>query len=435
MEHTKKDKSKVNAKIEEQLQKLEGLDDNSQRAVKLTVQQLRYLLINSSNGETAYHKLLQETIDTKERLQAAVEQEHNKTTIQKYKKHIREHMDKIESYIDALELASIDFVERETDIYIKNSESFEDEIIKLAIIKEEYGELEKEYNSLKNTYDNISKELEETRTATTTLKDENENKIKIIEELEKELVSVKEKLISESRKVTDLIEKDNNEIKELQSKLAEETKSRINSEQEMFKMKTREESVLNERDSFKQRAEDLKDQNEHLNSRLEQLETDRTKKEVTISTLTEEKTNLDKEIIRLKNDMNNVERDHEIQLKELNDKNDALDKEIQNNKEKYKETINKLNNFNANLLKEKEENEREYNEKIKGMEEKIKQLESERVYLKENENKLETALKDERERYEKIISEKTKLEIQLQDQGLMNKNQKMKSKKLKKGNE
>lgn len=69
------------------------------------------------------------------------------------------------------------------------------------------------------------------------------------------------------------------------------------------------------------------------------------------------------------------------------------------------------------------------------MEEKIKQLESERVYLKENENKLETALKDERERYEKIISEKTKLEMQLQDQGLMNKNQKMKSKKLKKGNE
>ena len=69
------------------------------------------------------------------------------------------------------------------------------------------------------------------------------------------------------------------------------------------------------------------------------------------------------------------------------------------------------------------------------MEEKIKQLESERVYLKENENKLETALKDERERYEKIISEKTKLEIQLQDQGLMNKNQKMKSKKLKNDNE
>ncbi len=69
------------------------------------------------------------------------------------------------------------------------------------------------------------------------------------------------------------------------------------------------------------------------------------------------------------------------------------------------------------------------------MEEKIKQLESERVYLKENENKLETALKDERERYEKIISEKTKLEMQLQDQGLMNKNQKMKSKKLKNDNE
>ena len=45
-------------------------------------------------------------------------------------------MDKIESYIDALELASIDFVERETDIYIKNSESFENEIIKLAIIKD-----------------------------------------------------------------------------------------------------------------------------------------------------------------------------------------------------------------------------------------------------------------------------------------------------------
>ena len=142
-----KNKNEMNNKIDEQLKKLEGLDSNTQRAVKLTVEQMKYLLSNSEDGETAYHKLFQKVIDTKEKLQLAVEQEHNKTTIQKYKKYIQEHMSKIEGYIDALELASRDFVDRETDIYLKNSETFEDEIAKLAIIKEEYAELEKEYNS------------------------------------------------------------------------------------------------------------------------------------------------------------------------------------------------------------------------------------------------------------------------------------------------
>ena len=101
----------MNNKIDEQLKKLEGLDSNTQRAVKLTVEQMKYLLSNSEDGETAYHKLFQKVIDTKEKLQLAVEQEHNKTTIQKYKKYIQEHMSKIEGYIDALELASRDFVD------------------------------------------------------------------------------------------------------------------------------------------------------------------------------------------------------------------------------------------------------------------------------------------------------------------------------------
>ena len=342
MEHTKKDKSKMNAKIEEQLKKLEGLDDNSQRAVKLTVQQLRYLLINSASGETAYHKLLQETIDTKERLQAAVEQEHNKTTIQKYKKHIREHMDKIESYIDALELASIDFVEREVDIYIKESESFEDEIIKLAIIKEEYGELEKEYNSLKDAYEDTNKELEEIRTTVTTLEGENENKIKTIEGLEKELVSVKEKLISESRKVTDLIEKDNDEIKELQSKLTQETKSRMEAEQKMFEMELRETSILNEKESFKERVKELKEQNGSLNSRLERLEIDTIDKAKKILELIEEKNELDKQNMELENikkEKNELETSLKSQREEYEQvmkEKAELEKEIRMLKEKNK---------------------------------------------------------------------------------------------------
>lgn len=429
-----KNKNEMNNKIDEQLKKLEGLDGNTQRAVKLTVEQMKYLLSNSENGETAYHKLFQQVIETKEKLQLAVEQEHNKTTIQKYKKNIREHMDKIEAYIDALELASVDFVERETDIYLKNSESFEDEIIKLAIIKEEYGELEKEYNSLKIKNEDTNKELDDTKSTVVTLENENENAIKIIEELKSELVEVKEKLISESRKVTDLVEKDNNEIKELQSKLAQETESKINSEQEMFKIKVKETSILNERDSFKQRAEDLKEQNKSLTNRLEQLEVDRSKKEEIISELTKENSKLDKGIIELENNIKNIEKDHKIEIKELNNINATLGIEIENNKEEYKKITNEiqekheteiaeLNNSIVKLLEEKENRESEHNKKIKEMKKIIEQIKieneknkTELLFAKENKDKLETSLKEGREKYEKIISEKTKLEVQLENQ-------------------
>lgn len=428
------DKNERNDKLEEQLKKLEGLDDNTQRTVKLTVEQMKYLLNSSENGETAYHKLFQQVIETKEKLQLAVEQEHNKTTIQKYKKNIREHMEKIEGYIDALELASIDFVCRETDIYLKNSESFEDEIAKLSVIENEYEDLKKEYDSLRIKNEETDKELNDTKAAATKLGEENKNQLKTIEGLNSELITVKEKLIAESRKVTDLVEKDNNEIKELQSKLAQETESKINSEQEMFKMKARETSILNERDSFEQRAEDLKEQNKSLTNRLERLEVDRSKKEEIISELSKENSNLDKGIIELKNNIKNVEKDHKIEVKELNNINAALSIEIKNNKEEYKKKINEIqvkheaeiteiNNSIVKLLEEKENRESEHNKKIKGMEKIIEQIKieneknkTELLFAKENKDKLETSLRDEREKYEKIISEKTKLEVQLENQ-------------------
>lgn len=428
------DKNERNDKLEEQLKKLEGLDDNTQRTVKLTVEQMKYLLNSSENGETAYHKLFQQVIETKEKLQLAVEQEHNKTTIQKYKKNIREHMEKIEGYIDALELASIDFVCRETDIYLKNSESFEDEIAKLSVIENEYEDLKKEYDSLRIKNEETDKELNDTKAAATKLGEENKNQLKTIEGLNSELITVKEKLIAESRKVTDLVEKDNNEIKELQSKLAQETESKINSEQEMFKMKARETSILNERDSFEQRAEDLKEQNKSLTNRLERLEVDRSKKEEIISELSKENSNLDKGIIELKNNIKNVEKDHKIEVKELNNINAALSIETKNNKEEYKKKINEIqvkheaeiteiNNSIVKLLEEKENRESEHNKKIKGMEKIIEQIKieneknkTELLFAKENKDKLETSLRDEREKYEKIISEKTKLEVQLENQ-------------------
>ena len=413
------DKNERNDKLEEQLKKLEGLDDNTQRTVKLTVEQMKYLLNSSENGETAYHKLFQQVIETKEKLQLAVEQEHNKTTIQKYKKNIREHMEKIEGYIDALELASIDFVCRETDIYLKNSESFEDEIAKLSVIENEYEDLKKEYDSLRIKNEETDKELNDTKAAATKLGEKNKNQLKTIEGLNSELITVKEKLIAESRKVTDLVEKDNNEIKELQSKLAQETESKINSEQEMFKMKARETSILNERDSFEQRAEDLKEQNKSLTNRLERLEVDRSKKEEIISELSKENSNLDKGIIELKNNIKNVEKDHKIEVKELNNINAALIIETKNNKEE----ITEINNSIVKLLEEKENRESEHNKKIKGMEKIIEQIKieneknkTELLFAKENKDKLETSLRDEREKYEKIISEKTKLEVQLENQ-------------------
>ena len=447
-----KNKNEMNNKIDEQLKKLEGLDNNTQRTVKLTVEQMKYLLSSSENGETRYHKLFQKVIETKEKLQLAVEQEHNKTTIQKYKKNIREHMDKIEGYIDALELASVDFVERETDIYLKNSENFEDEIIKLAIIENEYEELKKEYDSLKIKNEETDKELNDTKAAAATLGEENENQLKTIEGLNGELITVKEKLIAESRKVSDLIEKDNDEIKELQNKLAQEIESKMKSEQEKFEMRARETSILNEKQSFKQRAEDLKEQNASLNTRLKQLEMDRSKKEEIISELTKENSNLDKGIIELENNIKNIEKDHKMEVKELNNINAALGIEIKNNKEEYKKTINEiqvkheaeiteLNNSIVKLLEEKENRESEHNKKIKEMEKIIEQIKieneknkTELLFAKENKDKLETSLREEREKYEKIISEKTKIEVQLENQNAINEKLKDEIEGLKKKN-
>ena len=75
------------------------------------------------------------------------------------------------------------------------------------------------------------------------------------------------------------------------------------------------------------------------------------------------------------------------------------------------------------LLEEKENRESEHNKKIKGMEKIIEQIKieneknkTELLFAKENKDKLETSLRDEREKYEKIISEKTKLEVQLENQ-------------------
>ncbi len=263
-----KNKNEINNKIDEQLKKLEGLDEDSQRAVKLTVKQMKYLLTNSENGETAYHKLFQQVIETKEKLQTAVEQEHNKSTIQKYKKHIRDHMDKIEGYIDALELASMDFVERETDIYLKNSESFEDEIANLAIIEKEHEELKKEYDTLNVKNEDTNKEFDELKISYNEVVEENKKQYDTIEKLDKELISVKEKLIEESRKVSDLIEKENNKITELQDKLAKETECKVNAQQKMFQMEARESSLIGERDSSNRRADDLSEQNKSLNARL-----------------------------------------------------------------------------------------------------------------------------------------------------------------------
>lgn len=348
MKNIKNDKNnfEVNNKLDEQLKKLEGLDDNNQRVVKLTVKQMRYLLANSENGETAYHKLFQQVIDAKEKLQSAVEQEHNKTTIQKYKKNIREHMDKIEGYIDALELASIDFVDRETDIYLKNSESFEDEIAKLAIIENEHEELKNEYDSLQLKNEEIDKELNDTKIAAATLEEENKKQLKIIEELNNELITVKEKLIAESRKVSDLIEKDNDEIKELQNKLTQEIEYKMKSEQKMFEMKARETSILNEKQSFKQRAEDLKEQNTYLNARLKQLEEDRNDKEKTILNLANEKNDMSNKITQLNNEIKIMEKDYNSKIEKNNlelsivkEEKNKLEDLLKNEREKYEKII------------------------------------------------------------------------------------------------
>lgn len=326
------------SKIEEQLKKLDGIDDSTLRAVKLTVEQMKYLLLNSEDGETAYHKLFQKVVESREKLKTAVEQEHNKTTIQKYKKYIQEHMAKIEGYIDALELASRDFVDRETDIYLKNSETFEEEIAKLAIIETLYNDLEKECNSLKKEFENTTKELEETKKVASGLEVERDTALETIQGLKYELSDVKENLRVESRKVSDLIEKDNEEIKDLQGKLEMEIQAKTDAEKKMFEIEAKEFTAAKDRDVYKERSEELRefnnslnDINKSLNKRVEILNNDLSNKsdEISvlandlkiksgeISTLTKEKEKLHQEKDELKELLKSEKQRYEKMIEEL----------------------------------------------------------------------------------------------------------------------
>ena len=82
-----------------------------------------------------------------------------------------------------------------------------------------------------------------------------------------------------------MIEKDNEEIKDLQGKLEMEIQAKTDAEKKMFRMQDRESSIIAEMDAYKQMVQELKEQRKVLDDKIALLEEDKVNKSDKITEL------------------------------------------------------------------------------------------------------------------------------------------------------
>lgn len=430
----------TNSKLDVKLKKLESMESDEQIAVKITVAQAKELL-ESGQGEVAYNKILQKILDSRAELEKAVQEQFKTSEIQSFKKNIAFHMQKVTEYIDRIESASIDFVDVETDKYIETSKEYEQQIYELVATEENYKNLLKEYNDLKNEVkvyisdknslesekdkllcelEKITKELEGAKTTSsqqiekinellTKAIETDDNYRKKIEEIEKarddfkaeknDLTVEKEEQaltissLEEQIKLKDgIIANQENLYKELQNVNKDLAKNkdyidtnfneRINSlERQIDKLENRntglEEKLSNEKESNK----NLEKQKNILKEKKETLE--------------KENTELKKELSNEKNTNKNLEEQKNIlkgKKETLENKNtelkEELDKEKESNKnlEKQITTLGIENKRLEDALNEKEELNKSLEEQITQLKEKISELEKDIVEDENNSN-------------------------------------------------
>ena len=77
--------NELNEKVTAKLKELEGESNNTQKLVRLTVEQMRELLLEG-NGETVYHKIVKNIMDSRKALQKEVNEKFKESEIERFKK-------------------------------------------------------------------------------------------------------------------------------------------------------------------------------------------------------------------------------------------------------------------------------------------------------------------------------------------------------------
>lgn len=395
----------TNSKLDVKLKKLESMESDEQIAVKITVAQAKELL-ESGQGEVAYNKILQKILDSRAELEKAVQEQFKTSEIQSFKKNIAFHMQKVTEYIDRIESASIDFVDVETDKYIETSKEYEQQIYELVATEENYKNLLKEYNDLKN-------EVKVYISDKNSLESEKDKLLCELEKITKELEGAKTTSSQQIEKINELltkaIETDDNyrkKIEEIEKARddfkAEKNDLTVEKEEQALTISSLEEQIklkdgiiANQENLYKELQNVNKDLaknkdyidtnfNERINSlerQIDKLENRNTGLEEKLSNEKESNKNLEEQKNILKGKKETLENKN-TELKE------ELDKEKESNKnlEKQITTLGIENKRLEDALNEKEELNKSLEEQITQLKEKISELEKDIVEDENNSN-------------------------------------------------
>lgn len=375
--------NKLNEKVAAKLKELEAESNNTQKLVRLTVEQMRELLLEG-NGETVYHKIIRNIMDSRKALQKEVNEKFKESEIERFKKEIKHYMNKIETCIDGIELKSIDFVDIEVDNFMEKTKEYELKITELAVVENDYNILKEEYDELNNKYIEITKEFNDINIELNkkiTIEGELQRKYS---EKERETIELSKELSNNKTTYQEQINTLNEQINILNFDKTELIKEKNRIDLQYNEIAAREESVKAERDSYKDRNNQILDENKSLRDRVNILDAERVEKDKTVKELSDKNIELTNDLNTQKNTNAEQKRNHKEEINKLKTHYEGkLNTLTTNHKEEIKEKdktikslqdVNEINemlkNENSKNLEKLESINTLHEQTIKGIEEK-----------------------------------------------------------------
>lgn len=439
-----------NTKLENRLKTLEGRDDNELIPVKLTVAQVREMLLEG-DGETAYNKIYAGIIKSRDELKKSVEEQFKKTEMQKYKDQLKKYVDNICTTIDHLEEYTYYYVDGAIEKQEERMNSVEERIIELVIVKDELEQVKSLNEEINKRYEELDSRHNKVIEEKNTLEEMNKNTESELANKEDELVKKQEELTAVTNKLNDLLLSHKNEVDKLVNDFNEEQRKRVASEQKAYEISLKEESYKTRIDDKDKQLKDYQAQfteqikNNQLlmeglrkekDAKIEELHSKNNSLSLQVNNLREEKTKLD-EVVKtqetrigeLESERNNLE----VKNKNLEDiklKNEGIIKEqenaLQTANKKYETDINKVKKDAENekqqvlegLIKSHKEEQEELKKQIADLQVDLKvknemngklEVEAKKVpglqdKLTTAEGKLNAAI-DERDKFEKMYED------------------------------
>lgn len=413
-----------NIKLENKLKTLETKDENELFAVKLTVAQAKMMLLEG-NGETAYNKIFDSIIKTRNELQTSVNEQFKKTEMQKYKEQLKKYVDNICTTIDQLELYTYQYVDGAIEKQEEKMESVEERILELVIVKDELEKVKSLYEELNKQYQELDGRHNKVMDEKNNLEEENKNIESELAAKEDELSKKQEELTTVTNKLNDLLLSHKNEIDELTEKLKQEQEQRIESDKKAYEISLME---SNYKTRIIEKDEEIKDYrnkiNEQINNNQKLMEELRKEKDAKIEELYTKNSSLSLSVNNISDEkikLEEVVRTQETKIENLKDEKNKL--ELENatledikikNEGKIREQEEAFKILEGSHKKEQEELKNE----IEGLKVELKVKDAQNEKLEVEAKKvpgLESDIAIAKDKLESAIAEKEKFEQMYND--------------------